>query len=65
MQLIYRAAQYEMNAFGNEADIQIKQNNMTGNYRGVPIAFQSLNVQRNSQTLIPLKYRGVAYVSLR
>ncbi|WP_416671920.1 DUF4278 domain-containing protein [Egbenema bharatensis] len=65
MQLVYRAAQYEMNAFENEAGIQIKQNNTTGIYRGVPIAFQFSGIQRTLQTAIPLKYRGVAYMSLR
>jgi hypothetical protein len=60
MQLTYRAAQYQVDA----PKIEIAPGQAIGSYRGVTIHFQSSSLAKCLQLTVPLKYRGVSYLSL-
>lgn len=66
MQLTYRSARYEMNQYAkNTPVIKPRKNQAIGMYRGTISLIQLPDVGQPFQFIIPLKYRGVAYSSLR
>jgi hypothetical protein len=60
MQLTYRSAHYQLNV----PLIEMKPNQAIGVYRGVTFPLSSSKPVKQIQSMIPLKYRGVAYSRL-